>query len=133
MDGVDYSTDYGYDAVGRTASVIYPGVEGSRLTVGYHYTDSGFLQYVTDASAGSVLWAATATNALGQVTNEYTGNGVSTTNVRNSTTGWMLSSSSIAQADSGRLIESWAYDYDEAGDLLHRYRSDEVGTAQLGF
>jgi RHS repeat-associated protein len=129
VDGETFTTSFQYDALSRKSVVTYPQVDGTQLSVGYKYTDTGSLQYVTDASDGSVLWAATAVNAMGQVTAEYTRNGVTTSKTRSPVTGWLLTSTSTAQADSGRKIQGWTYQYDEAGDLMERDRSDAVNIA----
>ncbi len=128
VDGETLTTSYQYDALGRQSYITYPQVDTTPVTVGYTYTANGFLQYVTDASNASVLWAATATNALGQVTNEYTANGVETMKSRNPSTGWLMSSNSNAQANNDQLIQNWSYQYDEAGDLLVRDRADSLNT-----
>jgi RHS repeat-associated protein len=126
VDGETLTTSYLYDALGRQSTITYPQADSAPVTVGYTYTPNGFLQYVTDASNASLLWAATATNALGQVTNEYTANGVETVKGRNPSTGWLMSSNSYAQANNNQLIQSWSYEYDEAGDVLVRDRMDSL-------
>ena len=128
VDGETLTTSYQYDPLGRPSYVIYPQVDSTPVTVGYTYTPNGFLQYVTDGSNGSVLWAATATNALGQVTDDYTANGVETVKIRNPSTGWLMSSYSNAQANNYQQIQNWSYKYDEAGDLLVRDRADSLNT-----
>jgi RHS repeat-associated protein len=125
-DGQGMVTSYQYDVLGRRTQITYPQVDGQALSVGYHYSNVGYLQYVSDASDGSVLWAATAQNALGQVTNEYTRNGVATVKTRNPSTGWLLGSTSTAQANNNQVIQGWTYVYDEAGDLTFRERLDQV-------
>src|SRR6185437_15178483 len=36
VDGETFLTSHGYDGVGREASVLYPAINGNRLSVGYH-------------------------------------------------------------------------------------------------
>jgi RHS repeat-associated protein len=128
VDGDTFITNYEYDAVGRQNLVRYPDVRGTRLAVRYHYTTLGFLQYLTDDADNSVYWKASAMNALGQVTAEQTKNGVSTVSTRNPV-GWLLARSSTAQADGNTLIQNWEHQYDEAGNLLFRRRSDQLNAA----
>jgi RHS repeat-associated protein len=124
-DGDTFVTSFGYDALGRQSQVQYPTAGNDRLAVGYHYTNLGYLQYLTeDSSDYSVLWQATAMNALGQVTHESTRSRVETVATRNPATGWLMASSSTAHGNGDELIQSWAYHYDEAGNLLGRDRSD---------
>jgi hypothetical protein len=75
--GEVHSTQYEYDALGRQSVMRYPQVAGSRLALKYHYTPLGFLKYVSD-EANRPYWVVTEMNAAGQVTKEYTRNGVET-------------------------------------------------------
>jgi RHS repeat-associated protein len=129
-DGDTFTTSYQYDAFGRQAVVQYPEVRGSRMAVGYHYTQLGYLHYLTDDSGDySVHWRATGMNARGQLTRESERNGVETVWNRNPATGWLMSSSSTAHADGDRLIQSWTYRYDGIGNLRGRERSDAVNAS----
>src|SRR6185437_5256787 len=129
-DGTHFATQYQYDSAGRQSLIRYPAVGGSQLAVGYHYTSLGFLQYLTDESSDySVLWQAKAMNALGQVTDQQTLNGVETVTTRNAATGWAMASTSTAHADGGTVIQNWSNTYDEAGNLLTRSRTDAVSGA----
>jgi RHS repeat-associated protein len=125
-DGITSATDYQYDPFGRQEVVRYPLIGSSRLAVRYHYTRTGYLRHVTDDADGDVYWAATSMNALGQVTGEYTRNGVVTARDRNPATGWLLATSGVANADGGILIQDWGYGYDEAGNLRGRRRADRI-------
>ena len=106
-------------------------MNGSRFAAKYNYASTGHLHYVSDAADGSVYWAAEETNALGQVTKEYTRNGVETVKTRNPVTGWLLGSSSTAQANVGTVIQKWSYRYDVLGDLTGRTRSDALNNSTM--
>ena len=128
IDGETFVTSHVYDGLDREASVIYPAINGVRTSVGYHYTNFGFLQYLTDDSVdGSVLWQAKATNALGQLTDELTSNGVETVATRNPTRGWLLTTTSTAHLASDAVVQNWGFTYDEAGNLLTRNRNEAAG------
>ena len=129
VDGTSYNTNYGYDTAGRQSVVTYPQVGASRLGVRQQYTSTGHLHYVADVADGMIYWAARAVNALGQVTEEYTRNGVATVRSHNKATGWLMGSTSTAHGDSNRIIQQWGYTFDEAGNLVTRSRSDQVVTA----
>ena len=116
-DGETFVTDYGYDNSGRQTFVRYPQVGASRLEVENHFTSTGYLHYVKDVSTDTVLWAATAMNVLGQVTAEYTRNGVETTSNRNPATGWLMGTASVAPGDGDALIQGHVYRFDELGNL----------------
>jgi RHS repeat-associated protein len=126
VDGDTFVTSYGYDAFDRQDLIQYPAIRGSRLSLRSHFTSVGYLDYIKDDTDNSIYWAAKEVNALGQVTVEQTKNGVKTTSVRNPSTGWLLSRSGVAQADGSKLIQNWEYQYDEAGDLMFRRRSDTL-------
>ena len=124
-DGTTFAMTFQYDALGRQSLVRYPMVNTSQLAVGYHYTNLGYLQYLTDESSDhSVLWQAKAMNVLGQVIDEQMKNGVETVSNRNSLTGWLLGSTAIAHADNNNVIQNPSYGFDEIGNLLSRGRSD---------
>jgi RHS repeat-associated protein len=129
IDGEEFTTTRTYDNLGRERTVIYPQVASSRLSLRYNYTNLGFLYFVDDASDDSLYWAATARDAAGQVTSEYTRNGVETTSIRNQATGWLQGSSSVAHADGDTLIQNWSYRFDEVGNLRSRSRTDAVNGA----
>jgi RHS repeat-associated protein len=129
-DGDTFVTSREYDSLGRQTLVRYPAVSGTQLAVGYHYTNLGYLQYLTDESSDfSVLWQAKSANALGQITDEQMRNGVETIANRNPSTGWLLGSTSTAHADGNTVIQNWGYTFDEVGNLLTRDRSDAVNPA----
>jgi RHS repeat-associated protein len=126
VDGDVFSTKFEYDTLGRQETVTYPTVNGSRLAIGYHYTSLGYLHYVFDRSDNTIYWAATAVNALGQLTGEYTHNGVETIKKRNPSTGWLMGSSSTAHLDGNATIQLQGYSYDEAGNVRSRLRGDPL-------
>ncbi|MEO5766746.1 MAG: RHS repeat-associated core domain-containing protein [Polyangia bacterium] len=130
-DGDTFLIGYEYDKFDRQSVVRYPAVNGARFAAKYNYASTGHLHYVSDPADGTVYWAAQETNVLGQVTREYTRNGVETVKTRNPVTGWLRGSSSTAQADGDRLIQEWSYTYDVVGDLTGRTRSDALHTTTM--
>jgi len=123
-DGKSFVTTYGYDdRFGRQNLVTYPEVNGSRFAVEYHYTSSGFLQYVADASDHKPYWVANQMNAAGQVDDESTRNWVRTYSILNPSTGWLLHRNSTAEPNNETLIQELQFTYDEAGNLRTRARS----------
>jgi RHS repeat-associated protein len=131
VDGTRFITNYQYDNFGRQEIVRYPSVGTSRFEVRYNYTERGFLHFLTDEADDKVLWAATEMNALGQVTREYTRNGVETVSNRNKATGWLMGRTSTAHANDDDVIQNWAYRYDEVGNQLLRARLDLVNGSTL--
>ena len=132
IDGETFSTNYEYDELGRQSLVTYPKTDettGSRFAVEYHYTQLGFLQYVADPSDHAPYWVAKAMNAAGQVTSEYTRNGVETVSTRNPSTGWLMDATTTAVADNNTMIQKWTNTYDEVGNLRSRARSQPTNLA----
>jgi RHS repeat-associated protein len=130
-DGETFVTSYDYDELGRQRAVTYPAVNGVRFSVGYHYSKLGALHYVSDRADDAVLWAADAFNAAGRVIAEHTGNAVDTTSTLNPVTGWLLGRQTVAHAEGEAPIQSWAYRFDEAGNLRRRMRAG-AGAAAAG-
>ncbi|HXU01683.1 MAG TPA: RHS repeat-associated core domain-containing protein, partial [Polyangia bacterium] len=129
VDGKDFVTSFEYDQLGRASVIRYPQVGTERLAVEYHYSALGFLYYITNQADGSLYWAATRMNARGEVTDEYTGNGVQTISNRNDVTGWLMGSTSTAHADGDNLIQLATYQYDQIGNLTSRTRADASSAA----
>jgi RHS repeat-associated protein len=127
-DGETFMTGFEYDNLERQIAVHYPQVGDGQLTVGYHYSSLGHMQYAYDASSNRLLWAAKAADANGQVTQEVAGNGVETVSTRNPVNGWLLRGTSVSHADGNRLIQGWVNGFDEAGNLRRRSRADAVSS-----
>ena len=133
IDGELFSTTHAYDALGRESQIRYPAVGNRQLAVGYHYTSLGFLQYLTDDSTDyGVLWQGKSQNALGEVLDEQTRNGVETVSTRNPTAGWLIHSTATAHSDGDTLIQWLDFAYDELGNLRSRERQDHVVDATSG-
>jgi RHS repeat-associated protein len=134
IDGDAFLTTHEYDdAFGRPSVLRYPAaVNGERFAVKYNYTSLGYLYFLTNEADGTLLWEGTARNALGQITDETTGNAVETVSLRNPSTGWLLGSSSTAHADGNTVIQDWTYRFDEVGNLRARERSDGSVGAPFG-
>jgi RHS repeat-associated protein len=127
VDGDAFRTTYQYDGSGRPEVLTYPDVNGTRFAVRNHYTSAGYLHFVSDpTNDNTIYWAASEMNAAGQVTGEFTGNGVDTVSAISPATGWLLSRASTANLDGGKLIQSRAFAFDEAGNLRRRVRTDQV-------
>jgi hypothetical protein len=78
------------------------------LRVRASVTDACLFGYTGAAenSGNPLLWKATSVDAFGQVTEQYTSNGVQTISNRLPATGWLVSSASTAHADGDKLIQS---------------------------
>ena len=68
--GETWSFGYAYDALGRRNTVTYPS--GKRFK--WHYDRNGFMDWVSDADKGTVVWQATSTDRWGNVTDFTEGN-----------------------------------------------------------
>jgi RHS repeat-associated protein len=127
VDGETFTTTHHYDdRYARQDSVTYPEIQGEQLTLGYHYTQLGFLHYVTEGADGPVYWAATAMNGAGELTGQKTRNGVESTFGRNQATGWLMSSKATSHARDNDEIQNWSHHYSETGNLVERTRVDSL-------
>ena len=68
--GETWSFGYGYDALGRRNTIAYPS--GKKFK--WHYDRNGFMDWVSDADKGTIVWQATATDRWGNVTDFTEGN-----------------------------------------------------------
>ena len=106
--GVDYTAD------GRVNSVSYPG---GALGLLNQYAPLGFLQKVVNAaSPTTVYWTATGIDALGHLTSQTYGNGVTTTNTFDTLTGRLKQT----VAGAGNAVQNISYTYDTIGNLKTR-------------
>lgn len=104
VDGVNYTTETTYDALGRTTSIKYPDNE----TINYTYDTGGNLSQVTGYAT------YTNYNALGQAQSVIYGNGVTTAYQYYSTNNRLYSiiTNGPTQAHINRT-----YSYDNAGNV----------------
>ncbi len=128
VDGTNYQFDYGYDSVGRRASVTYPAIPGAsgagRLQVTNVYNPNGYLNQVKDAAAGgTVYWQVDTRGADGQLTQETLGNGVTGTRGYDPKTG--LLQTIKATGPDGAKLSSVASFYDLNRNLTTRSSGDD--------
>ena len=77
IDGTNYTESYTYDNLGRLLNYTYPYENTAGFATGYHYsTLTGDLDQVLDANSLSIIWESTTKNALGQIENYNTANGI---------------------------------------------------------
>ncbi len=74
INGTNYQTHYTYDAYGREETATHPSGFGTRN----EYNPHGYLKRIRKLD-NSLLWQTDHTNALGQLTEYQTGNGLATT------------------------------------------------------
>lgn len=107
-----YTISYAYDSSGRLASTTYP--TGFATTNVYNIY--GYLSQVQKSDASVTYWQATALSALGRVTSETLGNGLSTT--RNYDL--LDRPLSITAGGVGGNVEQLTYQYDLLGNVTQR-------------
>jgi len=106
VDGVDYTTDSTYDALGRTASVTYP--DTAHEIVNYTYDTGGNLQDVVGYATYSNY------NALGQAGLVTNGNGDNTVYRFDA---WNNRIISIADNSVSQQLQNLTYAYDNVGNI----------------
>lgn len=117
-DGPALTFSYSYDELGRPSQVGYPGVGGAKFAVAYGYNVHGYLDRVADfttppasgaVSDAPMLWQWNAVNAVGQLTKETFGSGVSTTHSYMPNTG--LLDRTIARTTGGSVVQDLSYEW----------------------
>jgi RHS repeat-associated protein len=103
-------TSYAYDSNGRDLTTTYP----SGLVVKKGYATYGDLNQLSDNTAGTVFWTATAKDAWGNVTAEsYVGN-ITGSHSAYASTGQIRQKSWSSGAT---LLDQLSYSYDSLGNL----------------
>lgn len=106
------SWSYAYDSSGRLASSTYP----TGFATANVYNSYGYLSQVQKSDASVTYWQATALGALGRVTSENLGNGLTTT--RNYDV--LDRPLSITAGSGGGNVEQLTYQYDLLGNVTQR-------------
>jgi len=112
VDGVDYTTDSTYDALGRTTGITYP--DPGRETVSYTYDTGGNLQYVISPSVPALYAQYSNYNALGQAGGVTYGNGATTVYQYHPLNNRLFSITTNSQ---GQGRQSLSYSYDNVGNI----------------
>ncbi|QAT86345.1 Rhs family-like protein [Corallococcus coralloides] len=117
VEGRAYAIDRSYDAYGRSLSLEYPAVAGTRLRLGYEYTSQGYLRSVRDLETLSEKWKVLERNALGQLTSESLGNGVVTQRLYDS-----MGRLRFIDSQKGTVpLQQLAYEYQPNGNVRSRH------------
>ena len=74
IDGVDYTTGYGYDSYGRMETTTYP----SGFAVKNVFNTYGYLSEVRRNDNNSLIWKGLSANSFGQLTQYQYGNNLTT-------------------------------------------------------
>ncbi len=125
-----YDYVYSYNAAGSLDTLTYPDISFGSDSAGIlqlkHGYQNGILQQVRDNISGTVFWQANAVNALGEITNEQLGNGVTTTRSFDAATGWLNNIKSGQYSAFDKQSES--YLYDKIGNLIQRANDKQTVT-----
>ncbi|MDQ6959532.1 MAG: SpvB/TcaC N-terminal domain-containing protein [Mariprofundaceae bacterium] len=117
INGQTYNVSTGYDNIGRVGTITYP----TGITIKRNYSAAGFLQSVSNAASGAIIWQANSMDAFGHVTSESFGNGVTTTRSYDPKRGVLTG---LQSTSGSATIQNWAYDYDAVGNM--QFRTDSV-------
>lgn len=112
-----YAQSLGYDGYGRVTHVGIP----SGLNVQQHYTAAGYLSHSSNVATGQALSTTVAVNALGQVTNQTLGNGITTARYYDARTGRLTG----ITTQGSTTIQNNTYQWRSDG-LLSQRASDTV-------
>jgi len=106
-----------YDKPGRVSAITYP----TGITIRRNYNAFGFLQSVSNAASGAIIWQANRVDKFGHTISESFGNGVTTTHVYDNVRGVLTG---LQSTSGGTTIQNWSYDYDAIGNM--QFRTDAV-------
>lgn len=138
LDGAAHVTNYGWDALGRVTSMVYPAtVDGNRLYLAFRY-DAGHLDTIDqDLLAGEGMWLrlydVRGQDALGRerlvslgsysTVDEQREYDRASTRIRAIRTGPNL----------GSQKQNYAYAWDKVGNLLRRQDASQGLTEEFGY
>ncbi|MEQ1622937.1 MAG: RHS repeat-associated core domain-containing protein, partial [Methylococcales bacterium] len=120
---IDSATNFGvtksFDALGRVASLTYPGETGINFSTHnvYSTTTGHLIEIHKQNVAGALLWTAGATDNEGRVTNTTYGNGVTNTTTIDPLTGRIVQMA----AGTSNSVSNQSFVYDNIGNLIQRY------------
>jgi YD repeat-containing protein len=117
---VDYKVKRAYDGFSRLRQLTYPeSAGGEHLKLNYTYDPSGVVKQVTDANDGVVYWTALSMDAMGHVTGERRGDGVSTVTLYDPATGALNGISSGSGANDSH-VQYLTYKWDAMNNMTER-------------
>ena len=120
IDGVDYTTRYQYNQLGKMDHYTYP----SNFAIRYKYDDNGHLEIIEDASSNREIWTVMDANARGQITQYCLGNDLVT--YKN------YDERGFPQSIKTGNIQNLAYDFDPITGNLN-YRIDSLFNCEEHF
>lgn len=116
IDDRSFTESQTYDDNGRVDQLTYP----SGFAVDQVYNGLGYLTSVTDTSSGLTYWEAQEVNARGQLELQQFGNGLSTTQIFDTTTGFQDSIQTLGNGTAQDL----SFVFDDIGNLTQRRNED---------
>ena len=113
--GSAYTVSTSYNSDGRAETLTYPG---SSLKLKNVYTALGYLKQVINADApSSVYWKAEVMDAEGHLTQQTTGNLITTLNTFDPQTGSLKTTKAGASGSGTYAVQNVSYNYDTLGNL----------------
>ena len=120
IEGVDYTTRYQYNQLGKIDLYTYP----SNFAIRYNYDENGYLEIIEDASSNQRIWTVMNANARGQITQYCLGNGLITNK--------NFDEQGFPQSIKTGNIQNLAYDFDPVTGNLN-YRIDSLFNCEEHF
>lgn len=108
-----FRTSYDYDQYGRMTGTHY----ADGFSVKNIFDDNGYLVGVVEPGSAKPYWSASEIDAIGRVTSESLGNGVTTQRKFDPLNGYLAS---MATSSGTTQIQDITFKYDAAGDLIER-------------
>lgn len=118
FDGQTHAVTRTYDSQSRLTTLTYP----SGFQIEHHYTATGYLSEVRNASDNALYWQADAIDAYGQVSLATLGNGLTTMHHRDPGTG---SIDAITTGSGLGQVQNLSYQWDAIGNLIQRHDNNQ--------
>lgn len=131
--GSIYTIQQSYTSDGRADVVTYPG-NPTPFRLKNVYTALGYLKQVVNAdSPSSIYWRADSIDAEGRVTQQTTGNLVTTVRAYDPYTGQLRSIKAGATGGGSYSVQNASYTYDSIGNLTSSAESNTQASATYGY
>lgn len=117
INGQNYTVSTAYDNLSRVSTLTYP----TGLTIQRNYNAFHYMQSISNANTGALIWQADSVDEFGHTISESFGNGVSTTHTYDAVRGTLTGLQSTSNAVQ---IQNWSYNYDAVGNM--QFRTDSI-------
>ena len=114
IDAASYTTTTIYNSLGQVDATTYPS---TGFAIKRIYNTNGYLTEIRNNQSNALYWQANQADALGHITSETLGNGLTTTTTYDAASGTL---SSLLTSGSAGTAQNESFTFDVLGNLLSR-------------